>query len=564
MKINALTQIDFYKADHRRQYPEGTTVVYNNFTPRSTKIYELEATEFFDGKIAVLGLTGFIKWFLIEMFQETFFLLPKEKAVGRYIRRMDNALGKDAIAKDHIEALWDLGYLPIKIKALPEGSVVDSKVPLFTVENTLPEYFWLTNYLETVMSNSLWKTYTLATIAREFRRILEHFYDETGAAKAMIPFACHDFSSRGMSTPYDASMNGMAHLAFFAGTDTVSSIDYAEDYYSADSSQELVGASVPATEHSVMSMGTKESEIETFRRLITDLYPSGIVSIVSDTWDFWKVITEYTVELKEEILNRQENELGMAKVVFRPDSGDPVKVIAGEDHPVLYFNCTQTIDEAFRQAYGMCGVLSPVYVSYEDPFGIKTYYKVEDEYHSGSYETYTEVKEIEYREFAIAQGAVATLWDIFGGTETEKGYKTLNQRVGLIYGDSITRKRAVEILQRLKDKGFSADNIVFGVGSYTYQFNTRDTLGFAMKATYGVVDGKDREIFKDPVTDNGTKKSARGLLKVVLTESGYELVDQVTRDEETYDNKLTTVFNNGMLLVDDPFLVIKERFEQSL
>jgi nicotinamide phosphoribosyltransferase len=347
-----------------------------------------------------------------------------------------------------------------------------------------------------------------------------------------------------MSTPYDAAMSGAGHLLAFAGTDTVSAIDYVEDYYKANAENMLVGASVPATEHSVMSMGTKESEIETFRRLITDLYPSGIVSIVSDTWDFWKVISEYTVELKEEILNRVPNDLGMAKVVFRPDSGDPVKVITGyklvEANPENYFDMINVSDA-------------------EAVYWEGRYYKFKA-YDTG-WDTDWDFEEISESE---AKGAVETLWNIFGGAETDKGYRTLNERVGLIYGDSITRQRAVEILQRLAEKGFSADNIVFGVGSYTYQYNTRDTLGFAMKATFGIVDGEPREIFKDPITDNGTKKSAKGLLKVDKDVKGfYTLEDQVSFEEEK-EGELLTVFKDGVLTLDEDFDTIRTRFEENL
>ncbi|WP_278493454.1 nicotinate phosphoribosyltransferase [Acinetobacter gyllenbergii] len=491
IKINPLNAIDFYKADHRRQYPVGTEYVYANFTPRSSRLAKMLPD--FDDKIVFFGLQGFIKHFLIETWNEGFFNQPKAKVVAAYKRRMDNSLGEGAVPVEHIEALHDLGYLPLKIKALPEGSRVNIKVPVLTIINTDPNFFWLTNYIETVLSAELWKSCTTASIAYEYKRLLTQYAEKTGAALDFVAVQGHDFSSRGMSGIYDAAQSGVGHLTSFIGTDSVASIDYAEEYYNATG---VVGVSVPATEHSVMCMGSEESEIETFRRLICELYPAGVVSIVSDTWDFWRVITEFSVELKAEILKRQPNALGLAKVVFRPDSGDPVKIICGDP-------------DAERD--------SPAY-----------------------------------------KGAVQCLWEIFGGTETAQGYKVLNERVGLIYGDSITLERAQNILKGLEAKGFASNNLVFGIGSYTYNYLTRDSFGFAVKATWGQVNGVGRELFKDPVTDSGVKKSAKGLLRVEQTENGFELFDQQSFEQEKM-GALQTVFENGQLLRECSLDQIRER-----
>jgi nicotinamide phosphoribosyltransferase len=146
------------------------------------------------------------------------------------------------------------------------------------------------------------------------------------------------------------------------------------------------------------------------------------------------------------------------------------------------------------------------------------------------------------------RGAIELLWETFGGTITEKGFKMLDSHIGLIYGDSITTKRAEEILRRLADKGFASGNVVFGVGSYTYQCNTRDSFGFAVKATYTEVEGKGVAIFKDPKTDS-KKKSAKGLLFVGYnTDNGgnFFLQDDVTREEEdSADNLLQPIFEDG-------------------
>lgn len=489
MKINPLHCIDFYKADHRRQYLDNTTLVYSNFTPRSDKLCGIPQ-DIYQHKVVFFGLQYFIKHFLIETWNENFFNIPKELALDMYRHRMDNALGKDAIPLDHIAALHDLGYLPIVIKALPEGSMVPIKCPVLVIYNTHPDFFWLTNYLETVMSCMLWKATTSATVAYHYRKLLDKYADLTGADKGFVQFQAHDFSFRGMSGIEDAMLSGAAHLTSFVGTDTVIAIDFLEEYYNANADQELIGCSVPATEHSVMCMGSKESEIETFRRLITKLYPKGIVSIVSDTWDFWKVITEYASTLKPEIMARD------GKLVFRPDSGDPVKIICGDK-------------DASKDTH--------------------SYY-----------------------------GAVELLWETFGGTVNDKGYKQLDSHVGLIYGDSITLQRAKDILEGLHEKGFASSNVVFGVGSYTYQYCTRDNFGFAVKSTYGEVNGVGVDIFKDPITDSGTKKSAKGRICVTLVDGVYCLMDG--QDTLTpSDCCLREVFRDGQLLIDDTLVDIRNR-----
>jgi len=254
MNVNPLTAIDFYKADHRSQYPEGTTEVYSNFTARSSKLGKV-MKETFDDKIVFFGLQYFIKDFLIDSWNKNFFEKDKDKVVARYKRRMDLSLGEDAISMEHIEALHDLGYLPFKIKALPEGTRVPIGVPVLTIVNTHPEFFWLTNYIETIISSYLWKPITSATTAFEYKKILTQYAQKTGTALDFIPFQSHDFSFRGMSSLQDAVISGAAHLTSFWGTDTVPAIDLLEDYYGADAEKEMIGCSVPATEHSVMCMG---------------------------------------------------------------------------------------------------------------------------------------------------------------------------------------------------------------------------------------------------------------------------------------------------------------------
>ncbi len=531
MHINPLHAIDFYKSDHRRQYPVGTTMVYSNFTPRSNKLSNLPDN---NDQIIFFGLQYFIKEFLHGIWDEGFFHRPKDEVVKEYKRRMDTSLGKGMIPVDHIEALHDLGYLPIEIRALPEGSLVSMKVPCLTIHNTKPEFFWLVNYLESVMSAYLWKPCVSATTARWYKKTLEKYADETGGARDFVPFQGHDFSFRGMSGVQDAAVSGAGHLLSFVGTDTVASIDFMEEFYEADAEKELIGCSVPATEHSVMCMGGKQDEIETFRRLITETYPNGIVSIVSDTWDFWNVVTEYVKELELVIRGRE------GKVVIRPDSGDPVKIICGTAYKL---SDAVEIDQAHLAKITIAGF------RFFEHRG--NYFKI-----NGRDRDDDGLFTVQEREpTPEMKGAVQCLWDIFGGTLNEKGFKELDSHIGLIYGDSITPTRAIAILNGLRAKGFASTNIVFGIGSFTYQYATRDTYGFAVKATYGVVNGEGRIIFKDPITDNGIKKSARGLLAV---RDGELHDEQVSLDVKS---DLKTVYKNGRLLITHSLSEIRKRVD---
>jgi nicotinamide phosphoribosyltransferase len=571
MELKALEIIDFYKSSHREQYPEGTSLVYSNFTPRSGRLAPVLKGQW-DEKGVVFGIQYLCLEFLIRLFDETFFNVDKGAVVIDYERRMDTALGKNVVPTDHIEALHDLGYLPIEIKALPEGSVAPMKVPVLTIKNTLPEFFWLVNYLETLLSNVLWHPITVATIAREYKRLLTKYAEETGASKDFIPFQAHDFSYRGVSNPYSAAATA-GHLLSFVGTDTVPAIGFMESYYAANAERELIGCSVAATEHSVMCMGGQEDEVGTFKRLINDLYPSGIVSIVSDTWDFWKVVTEYVNILKSDILARE------GKVVIRPDSGDPVKIICGYvEHS--FDSLEEAVDEIneihFEQAstdcegsynignneYSTVAKVGDKYYEFTTPFEYnrhaKTYYYIDNFGRGKGDTTYVEVNAT-----AEMKGAIECLWDVFGGTVNAKGFKELDPHIGLIYGDSITLERAQAILEGLKQKGFASSNIVFGVGSFTYQHVTRDSFGFAMKATYGVVNGEGREIFKDPATDSGTKKSAKGLLRVDLVDGEYVLKDQCTVQEEQ-GGCLEMIFIDGMMMKWQTLAEIRDRVCEGL
>ncbi len=479
---------DGYKAGHPEQYAPDTTLVYSNMTARSSRIPGIN-------KVVPLGFQYFVAEYLFRQFRNNFFEVPRDAVLKLYKRRMDNYLGPDAVPVNKIGELHELGYLPLLIKAVPEGLRIPLRVPYITLRNTDDKFFWLTNMPETLMSSILWIAINSATIADQYRRNFDKAAKETGGDPNFVQWQGHDFSFRGMAGVEAAMISGAGHLLSFTGTDTIPAIDFLEEYYGADAEKELVGGSVPATEHSVMCMGgaSKAQQRALIKRLITEVYPKGIVSIVCDTWDFWEVITQILPSLKAEIMARD------GKVVVRPDSGDPADIICGTHDTLVCGNATHA-------------------------------------------------------------GAVATLATRFGATRNQAGYMQLDPHIGLIYGDSISLARQVDINTRLKNKGFASTNWVAGIGSFTYQYNTRDTFGQAVKATYGAtVSEGERAIYKDPKTDDGTKKSATGLLRVRYDAAGNIVCDENCTWDEEAQGLLRPIFHNGNIHNFDTLANIRAR-----
>lgn len=451
---NPLLIADFYKVSHPHQYPPNTEIVYANWTPRGSKVDNTDHMVWF-------GMQYYLRYYLQDLFTTQFFSRPLNEVLTEYKDVIEPAVGP-LPSYDHIANLHKLGYLPIRIRSLREGTRVPMRVPACTIENTHPNFGWLTNALETNMSMTVWPGCTSATLADRYHAVMSKWNKLTGMPSDFLKYQGHDFSARGMGMEQVCCMSGGAHLTRFVGTDNIPGILFARDYYDAVSSPELA-SSVPATEHSVMCAYGSVDELETFRRLISDVYPTGYVSIVSDTWDLWRVLDDYLPALKDTIMARP------GRVVIRPDSGDPVE---------------------------------------------------------------------------IAVETVKRLYKTFGGTKTSTGHILLHPSVGVIYGDSITLARAERMGQRLHEEGF-AYQVVLGIGSFTYQYNTRDTFGNAIKSTWVRVNGKEMVIYKDPVTDTGLKKSARGLLSVVPdAQFGLRLVEGTN---EAPGNLLQTTFLDGRL-----------------
>jgi nicotinamide phosphoribosyltransferase len=347
--------------------------------------------------------------------------------------------------------------------------------------------------------------------------------NETGDS-SLIGFQLHDFGYRGVSSSETAGIGAASPLVNFMGTDTVAGIILAMEYYHS----EMVGFSIPASEHSTITSWGKEGEMKAYKNLL-EVYPEGPVACVSDSFDIFNACGNiWGTQLKDMVTSRN------GKLVIRPDSGDPVDIICGEDRSKA---------------------MLPIAKGNEAPSD---------------------------------KGVIELLWDVFSGTINEQGYKVLDPHIGAIYGDSITIERADEICRRLESKGFASTNVVLGIGSFTYQYNTRDTFGFAMKATYVEVksepyDGmvgrhivtekfgkyenywvESREIFKDPITDDGTKKSATGLLYVEEMYPGkIGLYDKVTWNTED-TGLLQPIYVDGEFMNTTTLTEIRDRVKTSL
>lgn len=486
--LNPLLATDCYKIGHMALYPAGTERILSAYTNRGSRVEGIDGVVHF-------GLQAFLVEYAMNGFA-AFFASDVDDVCAEYERRITQVIGKNKIGSDHIRALHALGYLPLRFCAVPEGTIVPLRVPSFTVENTIDEFFWLTNYIETVLSASVWQASTSATLSWHIRQMFNRNAMHTGSDIAAVDWQGHDFSFRGMPGVEAASASSAGHLLSFTGSDTLASLDWIDNFYPGSPEDEIILGSIPATEHSVMCAGTAyESEFAAFERVL-DVHDEGNVAIVADTYNLWIAITEFLPKLRDRIMAREGG-----KVVIRPDSGDPADIICGNPN--------------------------------------------------------AEPGTPEFK------GAMELLWEVFGGTTNSKNFKVLDSHIGLIYGDSIYYERAEEIFARLAAKGFASVNIVFGLGSYFYQYRTRDTFASAVKAVWSQTNGKGYDLIKDPITDDGTKKSATGRLAVGQMMSGkIYLIEKATPEQEAR-SLLQPIWENGEFLKFQSFHDVRETLKRS-
>lgn len=596
-KTNMMLMSDFYKQGHPEFYPKGMEYLFTCGTPRMSRLSGIDS-------MVVWGAQAFAKEYLIENFNQTFFKRSKNRAVNEVVELLGGTFDCSSFDKKRLEDLWDLQALPIRMWAIPEGTEIPiinqkenpgvTQVPFVAFENTNPKFAWVAEFLESIASCQLWYPMTIATVTKHgYRNTVNKHWKKSVVGQPACT-AISEFGFRGAQGAEGAIQASSAFLTSFTKTATVPAIPYLKHYYGKGMTFGEIGGGMSSTEHSVMcsNFAVDKDEKTFMERLLTEIAPKGNLSVVSDSYDYWKLITEIGKgKLKEAVENRD------GCMYIRGDSGDPVDIICGTfNEPVETCDNIESFDELCSYCankasneYGHYaypdymwyvnwkGKVYEVYVEFESK------YDVDDEGNQVSdYYFHSGVSTIKITELELTneqKGTVQVLWDSFGGTVNSKGYRVLAPCIRAIYGDSITPKRAEEIYTRLEAKGFAANNVALGAGSFSMQAweeankmggksilqpYTRDTFGIAFKATYCEVNGKGYEVYKDPKTDTGGfKKSQRGMV-VVLRDSTGKLYakDGIGRAkfEELKDkNVMRPIFENGKMLVDESLDEIRQR-----
>lgn len=552
-----LLLLDFYKCTHAEQLSADMAYLVSYYTARMSRIKGQDY-------VINFGLQYFCKHYLIDTFNKYFFELSEDEVMQQYESVLDATMGEGSYNSDKIRALHQLGYLPLELAEIPEGTKVPIKVPMIQIKNTHPDFAWLTNTIESLMSATLWHIQVSANVGYEYRQIVNRWYgmtvDEASVNEELcvnkaIPSArsraLGDFSYRGQHSNESAAASSSAFCLSFVNTATVPAQMWLSDFYGAKLG-DIKGAI--STEHSVMcsNYAIDGDERTLVKRLLTEVYPNHSFSMVSDSYDYWNMVTNILPSLYDEIMNHN------GTLLVRGDSGDPIDIICGIER-----NAYKSFKE-LKQAITQDSWLFTPGRHFIFRVADKDYTIIitEDRYDAIPYETSPENK-----------GTVELLWETFGGTINSKGYKVLDKHIKVIYGDSITQQRAKEIYRRLKKKGFSAENVVLGVGSFSFmcrqdaggtlQPYTRDTYGIAVKATYGELkDGTPLQIFKNPVTDTGNfKKSQKGMCYVCMSETGeISYMDEFTSASlPSTGNLLEPVFRDGKMVREFTLEEIRNR-----
>ena len=566
---NPLLLIDFYKACHAEQYPEGMTRIYSPGTPRLSRLPDVK-------EVTYIGGQSFSKEYLIKAFSEAFFSLPEEEVVRQYKRIMVNTLTSDENRADKIRALHQLGYLPIALYTVPEGMATAIGVPQSCFVNTHPDFAWLTNTLETLYSSYIWHIQIAAEVGKRYRKIVDEYVEKTCDPGVRAARMLGDFSMRGQHCDQSAMKASAAWLCSFLNTATVPAIMWLEDNYNCDCEKEEVGFGALSFEHStVTSNYAIDGDEETLlKRALTEIYPNDNFSFLTDSYDHDNFLLNVVPKCKDEILAHN------GTILFRGDSGDPVEIIAGKKIYAELLDEDELNDlQSWLRDWAYDNEIEGEETHYFNFNG--TFYKVRfvADYikERGGYSDcnyyFLDDYDITWEEVEPSLELLGMVWYLdqqFGSTLNSKGYKVLNPHVKAIYGDSMTPSRVKEAYERLAVQGYAINNVVFGVGSFSFmcledangKMNpyTRDTFGYAIKATYGEdKDGNPVMIYKQPKA-LAWKKSPKGC--IIVAPDGQSYTDGHTFEEahgEGVENLLQLVFKDGKMVKETSLVEIRNR-----
>ena len=552
MGYSSILKTDFYKVTHMQQYNTGIIHFTSYLTPRGSRFKNID-------KMVVFGIANFVNEILYKDFNENFFgkhwLDIYEDLIEVLHDGLHYSLPTIKETELKIKKLHELGYLPIELNGLPEGTLCPMGVPAIEIRSTHPDFAWVAQSIESILSCEFWHPAISATMALEYKKIAKAAYDKTVDDDISHMTAMCDFSMRGQESYDSAVASGAAFLTSFYNCSTIESRRYIRENYN-DTKPERVNG-LTSTEHSVMcsDYAICGDERETFKRLLTEVYPNTSFAAVSDSYDFWNVVTNILPSLREEI-EAHEGFIGI-----RHDSDEPVhalcgiksinlnKILCGEPEVNNFEDFESLVYEIVNDDLHFDEVEEVYFeykfkdIAYKGVFDIIPY--VESYDHKGrewiAYET-TFLREERTPE---DKGMVESLYELFGGYTNSKGYKVMNPKLKAVYGDSITIPRAKEIYKRLEEKGFAANNVSLGVGSFSMECLeedgvlkpfTRDSFSIAVKATYCIYNdnGEEKEIFiyKDPKGCSG-KKSLKGLCRVVENYEEIKVVQEL--NQQQYD-----------------------------
>ena len=316
IRYNPLLCLDFYKTCHADQYPIGLTKMVSYYTPRMTRLDDTN-------KVTMFGLQAFIQEYLIEAFKENFFDRPCDEVIKEYKRVLNCTINTDGVGEQRLKSLHELGYLPLQIRAVPEGVRTNIKVPQIEISNTHPDFVWLVNSIETMLSCTMWHTQVSAEVGYRYRQIVNEYADITCDDSVVRARLLGDFSMRGQESVESATKSSAAFCLSFLNTATVPAILWLERNYCCDARLEDVAYGALSTEHSVMcsNYAVDGDEVTHLRRLLTEIYPNQSFSMVSDSYDYWNLVDNILPQVRDEVLAHN----GILSI--RGDSGDPVMVV---------------------------------------------------------------------------------------------------------------------------------------------------------------------------------------------------------------------------------------------